>query len=349
LRSVRTAQHVHRIRKAVSKLEARASAAIEAGEKAEGIRQLVAANRLSPDVKREILIRNLRASSANVYGARTRAIFSDEPVTLSYEQGLPTCALADITPEIIRAAFDARGCLYVPKALGRADTEVLSAAVENAHNARLSKKPNPAWYQRLRLPGDDSAPGVGKARGFAHKEGYGCLAVDSPRAMFRICDIYERLGVTAIAEKFLGETPVLSASKFMLWRVGPGSEVSWHQDGRFLGEGMDIASLNVWTALTDCGESAPGMDLVLKKLDHYIQGDEDSHFDWSVSNAQVDELRKSTPVVTPRFRAGDMLMFDHWLLHRTSRQPGMTDTRLAIESWFFAPSVFPLGRAVISA
>ena len=136
--------------------------------------------------------------------------------------------------------------------------------------------------------------------------------------------------------------------KFMLWRVpGEGPTAGWHQDGRFLGD--DLATLNVWTALSDCGEDAPGMDLVLDYLDHYIMPDTESHFDWSVSDAQVDAMRDRVSVVTPKFKAGDMVMFDNWLLHRTARRPGMTKTRYAIESWFFAPSKFPIGRTALLA
>jgi hypothetical protein len=91
------------------------------------------------------------------------------------------------------------------------------------------------------------------------------------------------------------------------------------------------------------------MDLVLEYLDHYVMPAEDSPFDWTVSDRQVDEFRKRVPVVSPRFKAGDMLLFDNWLLHRTNRRPGMTSTRYAIESWFFAPSVFPEGRIAMTA
>lgn len=347
LRKLRQAQLTRRLLKQVSALDAAAGVAQEAGKQVEALRHLVAANRLMPHTQREILIRNLRITK-QLYGPRTPGSLGESPAALSYQQGMPTCALTDITPEVLRAAFDACGCLYVPKALDAETTGVLRTAVQKANTAARAENPLPLWYNRLKLPFSANGRDVSDARSFAHDSG-GCLAVDSPRAIFRICDVYERIGVTAIAEKFLGEAPVLSASKFMLWQVGAGPEASWHQDGRFLGEGMDIVSLNVWTALTDCGESAPGMDLVLKHLDHYIAAADDSAFDWSVSNSQVDEMRQHVPVVTPRFRAGDMLMFDHWLLHRTSRQPDMTDTRYAIESWYFAPSVFPVGRTAITA
>ena len=35
------------------------------------------------------------------------------------------------------------------------------------------------------------------------------------------------------------------------------------------------------------------------------------------------------------------MLFDHLCLHRTAIEPTMKKTRYAIESWFFAPSVYP--------
>ena len=139
----------------------------------------------------------------------------------------------------------------------------------------------------------------------------------------------------------------MSASKFVLWKANPGTPAEWHQDGRFLGDKNDIVSMNVWTCLTDCGEAAPGMELVLKYFDEYILNASGNVFDWSVADSQVDAYRTRFPVVRPDFKAGDMLIFDHWLLHRTYRNTRMTESRYAIESWFFAPSEFPDGRAAV--
>jgi hypothetical protein len=330
-----------------SVLDSTARTANDAGNSVQALRHLMAANRLSPSKDREILIRDLRVTQ-NLYGQRTPHAFDDVPVSLSYQQDMPACTLSEVTPEILRAAFADRGCLYVPNALDKPTVDTLRDAIETAQNAYQADDPDPRWYSLPKLPTSKLAFDLAGARAFAHSSG-GCLAADSPRAMFLICDMFERSGVRALAEKYLGEAPVLSASKFMLWRVSAGPEAGWHQDGRFLGDGIDIASVNVWTALTDCGESAPGMELVLDYPNHYITAADDSAFDWSVSNAQVAELRKRVPVVIPSFRAGDMLMFDQWLLHRTHRQPDMPHTRYAIESWFFAPSVFPLGRAALTA
>ena len=43
----------------------------------------------------------------------------------------------------------------------------------------------------------------------------------------------------------------------------------------------------------------------------------------------------------PVFEAGDALLFDEMLLHRTAIEPEMTHERYTLESWFFAPSHYP--------
>ncbi len=310
----------------------------------EVLRNLLEANRLDPQGEREARIRDVRMTE-ELYGERTPANISDEPVELKYEQNMPACSLENITPEIISAAFKATGMLYIPGAVDNEDVERMRNAIEAAHNS-MEEKDESQWHNPPRLPTKDSALKLAAARRWANQVG-GSLAVDSPRAMYQILDMLERHGIQKIAQDYLGERPVMSAAKFMLWRVpGDGPSAGWHQDGRFLGD--DLASLNVWTALTDCGpEVAPGMDLVPEYLDHYIMPAEDSAFDWSVSDSQVESL--NLPVITPQFKAGDMLMFDNWLLHRTCRRPGMTVTRYAIESWFFAPSKFPIGRTALLA
>ncbi|NND69790.1 MAG: hypothetical protein HKN19_19525 [Halioglobus sp.] len=325
----------------VSDYEAAANAT---DDREEILRNLIAANRLDPQADREMRIRDLRLTET-LYGERTPARISDAPVELQYEQNMPACPLQAITPEIIAAAFRAKGLLYVPGAIDSEEVERMREAIETAHNS-METESEPVWNNRPKLPNKESALKLAAARGWANDVG-GCLGVDSPRAMYQILDMLDRHGIQQLAQDYLGERPVMSAAKFMLWRVpGDGPTAGWHQDGRFLGD--DLASLNVWTALTDCGpEVAPGMDLVLDYLDHYIMPDEDSHFDWSVSDAQVEAL--NIPIATPWFKAGDMLMFDNWLLHRTCRRPGMTKTRYAIESWFFAPSKFPIGRTAFLA
>ena len=104
--------------------------------------------------------------------------------------------------------------------------------------------------------------------------------------------------------------------------------------------GKDIRSLNVWIALTPCGEDAPGLDIIGKRFDGIVPtGTDGSRFAWSVSNDVADEAADDT-VVSPVFEPGDAMIFDHLCLHKTGTRPGMTVDRYAIESWLFAPSTY---------
>ena len=57
----------------------------------------------------------------------------------------------------------------------------------------------------------------------------------------------------------------------------------------------------------------------------------------SVLSASAGNLRRRREASA----AGDALIFDHLFLHQTYIRPTMTRERYALESWFFAPSVFP--------
>ena len=83
------------------------------------------------------------------------------------------------------------------------------------------------------------------------------------------------------------------------------------------------------------------MDLVARRLDGIIEpGKRGADFDWSLSDEEVRRLAGDS-VVRPIFEAGDALLFDHLFLHRTGTDPGMTQTRYATETWYFAPSAYP--------
>lgn len=169
-------------------------------------------------------------------------------------------------------------------------------------------------------------------------------AVDSPKMFHDVLALFDRVGVRALVEEILGERPAMSANKFNLRRVPPGIPTNWHQDGSFLGE--DTRSVNLWLSLSACGTDAPGLDIVPRRLEEVVPtGTDDAMFDWSVSQAVVDDVAGGPDrIVAPEFAPGDALLFDHLLLHRTSITDAMRFDRYAIESWFFSPSTFPEGQ-----
>jgi len=106
----------------------------------------------------------------------------------------------------------------------------------------------------------------------------------------------------------------------------------------------------VWVALSRCGDVAPGMDLVPRRLDGIAPaGTEGAVFEWSVSQAVAEEAAGEAGIVRPVFEPGDVLLFDELFLHATAATPEMTQPRYAVECWFFGPSAFPEGYAPLAA
>jgi hypothetical protein len=127
--------------------------------------------------------------------------------------------------------------------------------------------------------------------------------------------------------------------KCTLRKAEPSVTGAWHQDGAFMG---DVRSLNVWLSLSRCGDVAPGLDLVPRRLDHLVPtGGEGTIIADQVSPLTAAEAAGELGIVRPVFEPGDVLLFDELFLHQTASDPAMRNPRFAIESWFFAPSAFP--------
>jgi hypothetical protein len=185
----------------------------------------------------------------------------------------------------------------------------------------------------------------GAQSGEKYTESGSVWSADSPRTAFELLEFYRHIGLPELLEEYFDEAAVLSVKKWVLRRVKPnnGNKAGWHQDGRFLGDG--IRTVNMWVALNECGENtnSPGMDIVAgpdKTI--YETGTQGAVFDWTVGQGLVDEIGKTAPVLNPHFQAGDALFFDHYNLHRTGFGMDHTEDRYALESWFFAASRAPL-------
>ncbi len=256
--------------------------------------------------------------------------------------GLPEIDAAELTPEIVGGAFQHHGALWVHGLVSEKTAGQLRQGIDcafnarDAHHAGTATDVDAAWYSQMPL---DSA--IGFARGWVEGGG-GVWTADSPRMMFELIELFCDRGVLDVITDYLGERPALSVGKSTLRCVPCTTSTDWHQDGAFLG--ADVRTVNVWIALSDCGEDAPGLDVIGQRLDHVVQtGSHGAAFDWSVGPALVDILaQQGAPVVSPLFKAGDAMLFDQLMLHRTGVRPGMTKSRYAIESWFFAPSTYPL-------
>lgn len=260
---------------------------------------------------------------------------------------IPQIAPGELTAEGVRRAISAHGCVYVP---GLLSAELVQEFVDGIDHVLALRKANEgrpldahsSWLVTLPVPPAEAGT---LARKWVAGDGGG-LMCDSPHLLERILSTYEDLGLKALLTEYFGERPVLSANKGTLRRARLNGGTDWHQDGAFLGR--NLRSLNVWVTLTDCGVDAPTMDIVPRRFEDIQEtGTGGAIFDWAVGPEVVDRLAADAPVVRPNFRAGDCMLFDDMLLHRTALSPEMTRTRHALEAWFFAPSAYPSGQVPI--
>jgi hypothetical protein len=267
--------------------------------------------------------------------------------------GLPELSPAEVTPELLRAAVLRNGALLIRGLIDPAEATRMAEKIDLAFEAREAKKagdqPDPGYYTPFTAEPGFSLVTRGWVTGAS-----GMWAADSPTVLVDVLDALERAGLRQLATGYLGERPAISVNKCTLRRVPPdvydpdaanGSEghkkrlSGWHQDGAFLG---DVRALNVWLSLSRCGDVAPGLDLVPRRIDHIVPtGTEGAAFDWSVSQDLAEEAAGDAGIQRPIFEPGDVMLFDELFLHATAAEPEMTNNRHAVESWFFGPSAFP--------
>jgi hypothetical protein len=251
---------------------------------------------------------------------------------------IPEIAGADLDVERVRSALLNHGSLIVRGLVGPERIAQLTDDIDRALDGY------DAWFAGKGLA--TAAPWFVP---FAHepkkverkfrRDVGGVLAVDSPPALFDLIETFDDAGVRRVVTEFFSEPPALLAKKWTLRKVPHDTgESGWHQDGSFMGG--DIRSLNVWLALSHCGDDAPGLDVVARRLDGIVQtGTDGAWLDWTVGPGMVEQVAPGA-VVRPIFEAGDALIFDHMNLHRTAVDPGMVHDRYAIEAWFLAPSTY---------
>jgi len=312
------------------------------------IDRLTAENRTERSAARERRLLQLRHEAGVELLESASRPQGDYPAPAFDELGagpIPEITRDRLSPELVRAAILRSGCLLVR---GMVDPDValqFGEGIERALRAREAQRSSPESPEA----GDD-----GFFEAFEAKEQYdlasrmwvneagGVWAADSPRLAFEMLELFDGAGLTPVIRDYLAEDPLFSVQKCTLRKVAPSAgngHPGWHQDGRFLG---DVRALNVWLTLTRCGEDAPGLYLVPRRLDECLPtGTEGAIFDWVVSPAMVEEARGDVEILKPEFEPGDAMLFDDLFLHSTAADPAMPNHRYAIESWFFGRSGFP--------
>jgi Phytanoyl-CoA dioxygenase (PhyH) len=312
-----------------------ADALVARGKLVEAIDALSEANRArrSPDVERRLSELRYRAfdrlttmqPASPSWPAGGEDVFPDVA-------GIPEVRGHQVTVEQLRSAIRRHGSLIVRGLIPPARAQSLIAEIDRLFGAEDTDAARARrwWFQRSHTST--------RLRRWNRETG-AFLVVDSPSMMFDVIETLEAAGLRELVTAYLGERPALLARKWTLRRVPHDAPMGdWHQDGAFMGKG--IRSLNVWLALSHCGDDAPGLEIVARRLEHIVEtGTDGAFFDWSVGPAAVERCSHGA-IARPIFDAGDAIVFDHMSLHRTVVVPGMRRDRYAIESWFLAPSTY---------
>jgi len=329
----------------VSELVVRADALERDGRLRAAIDVLCEANRLQRDIEIERRLVRLR-HDAFAEIDRSQALATWPPTIPDHDPPdelgpLTLSSPRELTLDTLRHGIYRYGSVHVrgaipPDRVARL-VECIDRAFDgyDAHAAGAPASETTPWFEPFNAP-EVAEPGI---RRRWTRDASGIQVADSPRALFELLDTLEAVGFRDLVADHLGEPAVLSMAKCVLRRVSLDTVPSWHQDGAFLGD--DLRAVNVWITLTDCGRDAPGLDLVGRRFDHVVEtGTEGAAFDTFAGQAVVERVAPGA-IVRPTFAAGDILIFDELLLHRSAVDPSMTRERHAIETWFFAPSRYP--------
>jgi hypothetical protein len=261
-------------------------------------------------------------------------------------EGLPEIAAADVTPALLRAGILRDGCLLVRGLVPRGDALRFAGMIDRAFEERerhdSGESFDDAFYSEFAPD-----PTVGEQIGRPWiKMGGGVLAVDAPSLSFAMFEMFAAAGLPSLVQSYLGEPPLISAQKTTLRKAEPSVAGHWHQDGKFMGE---VRALNLWLSLSRCGDEAPGLDLVPRRLDHFVTTQTDGEvLDYTASDNVVQEAAGDKGIIRPIFEPGDALLFDDLFMHKTGSDPSMPKPRFAIENWFFGPSAFPTEYAPLA-
>jgi hypothetical protein len=259
--------------------------------------------------------------------------------------GLPEVSPTNLSAGVIRGAILERGCLLVRGLVDGGEAGRIALGIERALQAwdavEEGSVPECGYFE----PFEPDPRFELHQRSWIKAAGALWMA-DSPLLTGEICWIFDELGFARLAGEYLQERPLLSVQKGTLRKVVPGTAPGWHQDGQFLGS---VKALNIWIALSRCGDVAPGMDLVPRRLDEIVEtGTEGAPLDWNVAEDVVSDVAGERGVVRPIFNPGDALLFDEMFLHTTAAEATMPHPRYAIEAWLFGASRYPAEYAPLA-
>jgi len=280
---------------------------------------------------------------------------------------VPEIEASDFNIEFLKKSVCENGCLIVRNFFNTSDINTMKAFVDHSFtvngnldgflNKYLSKQidlepvlektrevikkrreVNPTYTNKAKS-GAKLTKAMGNSQSF--------LTAQTPILAEKLLHLFERKQLKSLLKDYFGNEPCVSVYKWVLRKSEPPrNPLDFHQDGAFMGE--EVSSLNCWIPLSDCGTGfdVHGLDIVpVRFLKAFQKGS--GGMAWTIStDAVVDEYTQNA-IVTPTFRKGDLLFFDHLLVHRSQSLPECSQRRYAIETWFFDAVNFPKNQIPI--
>lgn len=157
----------------------------------------------------------------------------------------------------------------------------------------------------------------------------------------RLFGLFQRSQLRAMAGEVLGGDLVFLLQHCIVRRYEQRPDLSgspWHVDAEFLGFKHPV--LNFWTPLVDVGERNPGLTFPSDPgvsfsafRDWYANIEPDAGYvsERDKGRRLLASALATTGVVSPVLKAGDALLFDQVVPHRTQALDGRPDVRHSIE------------------
>jgi hypothetical protein len=255
---------------------------------------------------------------------------------------IPEIPFSEMTVELVASAIQYHGSILIRGMFDPEACEQVRLSIDETFERKIEVEgdkqfdPSP-WYTHFVQRKDKGYQFGGMERYYADFS-FGVLAVDSPRALFRYIEVLKAAGLDKFLHDYFGERPAFSAKKSTLRRTPHDASAGWHQDGAYYG--LPQRSLNIWAAFSHCGVKSPSLDIFAKRFETLAETGGPGLADDAIGEETVAKFGGGNPV-RPVFAPGDAILFDELALHRTGISSSMTETRYAIEMWFFAASMFP--------
>lgn len=117
---------------------------------------------------------------------------------------------------------------------------------------------------------------------------------------------------------------------------------SFHQDASYHSrDRLDHVGLTTWIPLTDCGEDSPGLQLYPRALHEVLPLPEGIHPPYLFCDTQLVLDRYGEDLWAPHLSAGDVLIFNHFVVHRSYVTNEMTQERQSVDFRVFPESQVP--------